>query len=81
MSGELTKLDLGEDAPVMKLEHADASLNLKRAALEVGRATIRGGGQLKGSGTVVLDATGLSLDGRLAGVDSTDRWPGAQLDR
>jgi hypothetical protein len=81
VSGELTKLHLGKDAPVLTLEKAQASLNLKRAALEIGSATVRGGGRLKGSGTVVLDASGLSLDGASQGVDGADRRARAQLDR
>lgn len=64
VQGELTKLDLGRGAPTLRIEKADASLAVKGASMDVGQAQVRGGGQVAGSGTVVLDASGFSLEGK-----------------
>lgn len=64
VSGDLTKLSLGKGAAELKLENVAADLDVKKAALDVGQASVSGGGRVKGSGSVVLDANGLSLDGK-----------------
>lgn len=64
VSGDLTKLSLGKGAAELKLENVSADLDVKKAALDVGQASVSGGGRIKGSGSVVLDANGLSLDGK-----------------
>lgn len=64
VSGELTRLNLGRGAPELRLENVAAELDVSRAALDVGQTRLRGGGAVQGRGTLVLDARGLSLDGK-----------------
>ncbi len=64
LSGDLTKLELGQGAATLRLENVTADVGVQRASLDVGKAQVSGGGRVKGTGTVVLDANGFSLDGK-----------------
>ena len=64
VSGDVTKLELGKGAAQLRLENVTADLGVDRVSLDVGQASVRGGGRVKGTGTVVLDANGFSLEGK-----------------
>lgn len=64
VSGDVTKLALGKGAATMRLENVKADVGVQRVSLEVGQANVTGGGRVKGTGTVVLDANGFTLDGK-----------------
>lgn len=64
ISGELTHLNLGAGGPELKLDHVAASIGVKNANVQMGTTSIKGGGQVKGTGSVVLDAKGFSLQGK-----------------
>jgi hypothetical protein len=64
VSGDVTKLDLRGGAANLRLENVTADLGVKRASLDVGQASVQGGGRVKASGTVVLDGDGFALDGK-----------------
>lgn len=64
VSGELTKLSLGKGAADLRLQQVTADLDVKKASLDVGQANVRGGGRVTGTGNLVLDSNGLSLDGK-----------------
>lgn len=64
IGGDVTKLELGKGPATLRLENVQADLALQRASVDVGRVNVAGGGQVKGTGTVVLDANGFTLEGQ-----------------
>ncbi len=64
VSGDVTRLQLGKGAPDLRVENVTADVDVQRATLDVGQANLRGGGHVKGTGTVTLNASGFSLDGK-----------------
>lgn len=64
VSGEMTKLELGKGAPSLRLENVAADIAVKRTTLDLGQTSVSGAGRVKASGTVELDASGFSLDGK-----------------
>lgn len=63
LSGEMTRFRVGQGGPDIRLKNIAVDLNVKRATFDVGNTVIGGGGQLKGKGDVVLDASGFSVTG------------------
>jgi hypothetical protein len=64
ISGDVTHLNFGKAGAELRLDNVTADINVTRATMAMGSTTMSGAGNLRGTGTVVLDAKGFSLQGK-----------------